>query len=120
MKLALCQSELLDDWYTIEQAEHDNRSWFEPTGPNSSKFMYSGRISDACVEGPASEMLEIAQAIKARGSVSFRRCAVRVAGDTAYFCSPRNSSTDAVVPLADAAEFAEYVVAALGNKEFPT
>ena len=76
MKIVLKKSGALDDWYTIERAHHENRQWLEPTGPNSMRLMYSGRISDACVEGTAAEMLEIAKAIKARGSASFKRCAV--------------------------------------------
>lgn len=74
-------------------------------------FMDSARISDACVEGTAAEMLAIANAIKARHWVTFKRCAVRVEGDLAYFCSPRNSTRDAEVPLADAEEFADQVLA---------
>ena len=113
MKILLVKSGNLDDWYTIERAEHDGRQWLEPTGRNSATYMYSGRISDACVEGPADEMREIAKAIKAHGSVSFKRCAVRVAGDVAYFCSPRNSIHEAEVPVADAEVFAEQALAEL-------
>jgi hypothetical protein len=113
VKIVLQKSDSLDDWYTIERAQHEGRQWLEPTGPNSMQFMDSARISDACVEGTAAEMREIAQAIKARGSASFKRCAVRVAGERAYFCSPRNSTTDAEVPLADADEFADSALAAL-------
>lgn len=113
MKIVLKKSDWLDDWYTIERAHHDNRQWLESTGPDSMQLMYSGRISDACVEGSADEMVEIARTIKARGVVSFKRCAVRVAGAHAYFCSPRNSGKDAEVPLADAEEFADQVLAEL-------
>ncbi len=113
MKIVLKKSDWIDDWYTIERAFHDNRQWLERTGPNSGQLVYSGRISDACVEGTEAEMLEIAKAIKARGAASFKRCAVRVAGEFAHFRSPRNSQIDANVPLADADEFADQVLAEL-------
>ena len=113
MKIALQKSDCLDDWYTVERAEHEHRQWMERTGPNSMQLMDSGRISDACVEGTAEEMRALAKAIKARHWASFKRCAVRVEGESAYFCSPRNSTRDAVVPLADADEFADHALAAL-------
>lgn len=113
MKIVLVKSDVLEDWYTVERAEHEHRQWFEPTGPNSMQFMDTARISDACVEGTAEEMRAIAEAIKARGSASFKRCAVHVKGEIAYFCSPRNSTRDAEVPLADAEEFADKTLAAL-------
>ncbi len=112
MKIVLNKSDL-DDWYVIERAEHEGRVWLERTGPNGMKFMDSARISDACLEGTAEEMREIAKAIKDHGSASFRRCSVRVDGGYAYFCSPRNSKIEAVVPLEDAAEFADLALAML-------
>lgn len=111
MKLVLSKSNWVDGWYLIERAEHDGRKWFEQTEPNVMRFMDSARISDACVEGTAGEMLEIAEAIKSRGSYESRRCAVRVEGDTAYFWSPRNSTTEAAIPISDADNFAEQVFA---------
>jgi len=113
MKIVLQKSDWLEDWYTVERAEHEGRIWMEPTGPNSMQLMDTARISDACVEGTAEEMRELAKAIKARGSASFNRCAVRVAGERAYFCSPRNSTRDAEVPLAAADEFADQALATL-------
>lgn len=113
MKITLQKSDWLEDWYTIERAEHENCQWLAPIGGNGLQLMYSGRISDACVEGTAEEMRAIAEAIKARGSASFNRCAVQVKGDVAYFCSPRNSTRDAEIPLADADEFADQAIAAL-------
>ncbi len=115
MKIVLQKSDWLEDWYTIERAQHEGRQWLQPTGPDGFQFMDSGRISDACVEGTAEEMTELAKAIKARGSASFKRCAVRVEGGTAYFCSPRNSTRAAAVPLADADEFADQALAALAT-----
>lgn len=113
MKITLQKSDWLEDWYTIERAEHENRQWLAPLGENGSQLMHSGRISDACVEGSAEEMRAIAEAIKARGSASFKRCAVHVMGGVAYFCSPRNSTRDAEIPLADADEFADQVLLTL-------
>lgn len=115
MKIVLVKSDSLDGWYSIERAEHENRIWLERVGPNVSRFMYSGRISDACVEGTAFEMLEIAAAIKQRESLEFNRCAVRIEGDLAYFWSPRNSSEEGEVPLSDADEFANQVLLTLGT-----
>ena len=30
MKLILLKTDVLDDWYVIERAEHDGRVWSEP------------------------------------------------------------------------------------------
>ena len=39
------------DWYTIIRAEHDGKSWFEKTGPGSTRFMSSERLTpEACIE----------------------------------------------------------------------
>jgi hypothetical protein len=48
-------------------------------------------VSDACVEGTTEEWLEIADALRKRESVSFKRCSVRWSGDTFTLCSPRNT-----------------------------
>lgn len=117
MKIVLEKSDCIDDWYCIERAEHEGRTWLERTEPNVLQFMDSARISDACVEGTADEMLDIAEAIKSRGSAEYRRCAVRVEGDTAYFWSPRNSTAEAAIPLADADDFAAQVFATLCAQE---
>lgn len=98
MKIELRKSDGLDDWYTIERA------------------VLFGRISNADIEGSAEEMLALARAIKARGSASFKRCAVLCGLRFAYFCSPRNSTRDASVSLEDADEFADRVIAALGDE----
>lgn len=113
MKIILQKSDCIEDWYTIERAQHDGRQWLEPTGTNSMRFMDSARISDACVEGSAAEMIELARAIKARGAASFKRCAVRVNGELAHFRSPRNSTSEAEIPLADADDFADQALATL-------
>lgn len=110
MKIKLEKSDWMDDWYTIVRAEHDGRDWMEQLGPNSARYMCSERLSpEACIEGTADEMLAIAVAIKCRGSVRFKRCSVRVEGNVAYFCSPKNSEHDAAIPLAEAHQFSEQV-----------
>ena len=98
-KLACVKSDSMDDWFTIEHAEHDGRQWMEPT-TYGARLCYSGRISDACVEGTAAEMLAIALAIESRTDVHFRRCAVRFESESGALWSPRNSETEGVASLA--------------------
>jgi hypothetical protein len=94
MKLTIRKSDALDDWYVIERAEHDGRSWLEPTQYGVA-FQCSARISDADVEGYASEMLAIADAIEAGTVARFKRCAVDATSDVVRFWSPRNSMREA-------------------------
>lgn len=108
MKLTLKKSKYMDDWYTIELAEHENKYWSEPTEYGST-LMYSGRISDACVEGTAEEMLAIADAIDNKTSVSFKRCAVNITYSEVRFRSPRNSKKDGIVSHAEASELAAKI-----------
>lgn len=111
MKIKLKKCDGLDDWYTIVRAEHDGRAWSEQVGGNSYQWMMSERLTpDACIEGNSSEMVAIANAIKARGSESFKRCSVHFEDDGVHFCSPRNSSVDAVISIEDADEFAFKVL----------
>lgn len=113
--LTLRECDGFDDWYVIERAEHDGRSWLESTGPNSMSLRCSSRFSDADVEGTAEEMLEIAEAIETMGIVSFRRCAVDATGEHVRFHSPRNSQTDGITTseraLALAKEIREKIAA---------
>lgn len=105
-----------DDWFTIIRAEHDGKDWLEQVGPNSQRFMRSERLSpEACIEGPADEMIAIASAIKARRSASFGRCAVRFEDDGVHFWSPRNSQHDGVVTIEEADEFADQVLVELAT-----
>lgn len=108
------RSEDMGDWFTIEKAEHDGRQWLQPSGHGVMRFMLSCRISDACVEGTWSEMRALMEAIRGRGEESFKRCAVRVEGDSAFFWSPRNSTVQAEVSLAAADAMAERFLS-----EFP-
>jgi hypothetical protein len=117
-KLTLRKSAWIDDWYVIERVEHDGREWIESReedGVTYGSLMKSSRISDACVEGTAVEMLGIAEAIEARGSYSAKRCMVRVVdGDKAMFMSPRNSRVPGFVPLAVADALAAQIRKVLG------
>ena len=72
MSLRVDQHEPLGDWWTIT----DDGAW----------------ISDACVEGTAEEMHEIARALRCGGSYFAHRCAVSWSNGHAEFHSPRNSS----------------------------
>jgi hypothetical protein len=115
MKIRLHRSEHLDDWFTLVRAEHDGRAWFEPTSPNSSRFMSSERLSpEACIEGDSHEMRAVADAIQRRESVFFKRIAVHFESDGAHFCSPKNSEHDAIVTLEEADDLAAQIVAELG------
>jgi hypothetical protein len=114
MKLTLVKGEL-DDWYTIERAEHENIRELRPhpSMKNVTSLYYSGRISDACVEGTSLEMMAIARAIAADGEAHFKRCAVKPSGDGFLFWSPRNSMEEAFVPGPDARELADEIKARL-------
>ena len=108
MKLTIRKSRAFTDWYLIERAEHDGRTWYEDRvteyGMAYTAFMSSARISDADVEGTADEMLAIADAIVRRDEVWFTRCAVNAGEEPVRFCSPRNSSRDGECSLAEADE----------------
>lgn len=107
-KLTLTKSDSLDDWYLIERAEHDGRVWLEQH-EDYSAFQCGSRISDADVEGYGDEMLAIALAIRQRGRVSFKRCAVRVDGERVFFRSPRNSQREGETSLEEADALAELI-----------
>lgn len=109
MKLRIVKCEDMDDWYSIERAEHDGREWVEQTKPGCLSFMCSCRVSDADVEGTREEMLLIADAIWRRKHVGFKRCAVGFGGEEVYLWSPRNSTQNGVVSLADADDLAGQI-----------
>ncbi len=110
MRIKLQKSEHMDDWYTIVRQEHDGREWWEDTGPNRQTLRKSERISDACVEGTAAEMIALAEGIKTTHAVSFKRCSVFFDKDGVHFCSPRNSQVDGIVTAQEALEFADQVL----------
>lgn len=71
MPYTLQKTEWLDDWYSLE-----------------------GGSNWASIEGPAEEWLAIAAALRARGSASFKRCAVSHSAGTGFVAalwSPRNA-----------------------------
>lgn len=113
--LTLRKSDAFDDWYLIERRDHDGRRWEEPT-PWGVALRKSARISDACVEGSAAEMLAIAAAIETRGRYFADRCAVWFDDDRAFFESPRNSQEPGVATLADADDLAREIRAALATE----
>lgn len=109
MKLTLRTGNFIDDWYVIERAEHDGREWMEKIDEHSYSFQTSARFSDADVEGTKEEMLAIANAIRKRSYVSFKRCAVHARHESVEFWSPRNSQNAGVVPLEDAIALADEI-----------
>jgi hypothetical protein len=99
MKLTIRKCELTGaGWYIIERAVP---RWTVENGE---------RFSDADVEGRGAEMLAIADAIKNRGHVAFRRCAVNVVNERVFFWSPRNSSHYGECNLSEADELAELIL----------
>lgn len=70
------------------------RGWFSIVDADT----YRG-ISWASVEGPESDMLELADALEAWKPYRAKRCAVEIDGDRFWLSSPRNS-TDRGVPFA--------------------
>lgn len=109
MRLTIKKSDSIGDWYIIERAEHDGRTWLESEGPNAMSLRCSSRFSDADVEGDGVEMLAIAEAIEKRSTESFRRCAVDATKEPVTFSSPRNSQTDGECTLAEADELAALI-----------
>lgn len=86
-----------DGWYVIEYAD-------------------GTRLSDACVEGPATDMLGLADAIERRRDFSEWRCAVTFDGDRVQFYSPRNTTGGyGEVPFAVADALAAEIRAKLGG-----
>jgi len=110
--LSLVKADSIADWWLIERKEHDGRSWFAPAHGGMS-FMRSARISDADVEGPGAEMLDIAEAIEKRSSESHRRCSVSFTADGFLFCSPRNSQVEALVSVEAADDLARQIRASI-------
>ena len=109
----------MGDWYTVEKAEHGNVETLVPYDKNGSFLYYSGRISDACVEGPASAMIAMARAVLANGSYREKRAAVKVDEDdhVALFWSPRNSQMRGEGGLDYAKHWATETLEMLGTEE---
>lgn len=96
-------------YYTIELADHPHRRWVEQRD-GYSQCMWSGRIApDSDVEGDASEMREIAAAIRERGEFQAKRCAVLWTDECVEFWSPRNSESPGLVSHAAASALADEI-----------
>lgn len=113
-KLVCKASEVLEDWFVIERAEHDGSRTLVPGKSDSVPhyiLQYAGRISDADVEGTGAEMLELAEAIERRSGYGAKRCAVEV--DTEHnevkLSSPRNSSYSGVISLDEADDLVKSI-----------
>lgn len=112
--IALVKCEGLEDWYSIELAKHSKTTRLVPLPDGGSVLWTSGRISDACVEGPAEHMRGIAGAIEKRGGYHEKRCAVACSSTHAEFWSPRNSMRPAVVLIEHADVLAKQIREVLG------
>lgn len=98
------------DWWTIERKEHPNKHYVERTDYGTA-LRYTGRISDADVEGNSEEMMGMADGILNKKGYQANRCAVGIEGESVFFCSPRNSQTRGEVPLKVAEALANQIVA---------
>lgn len=105
----VCRAGSLGCWYVIERAEHSDTFQLVPTNYGSVALWYSGRISDADVEGTAEDMLGIATAIETGDSFSANRCAVSPRGADFVFHSPRNSRKYALVKREHALTLAKQI-----------
>lgn len=113
--LTVTPGENIRDWYVIERAEHDGRSWIEWDGEGGGSLMLSSRIGNADIEGTHAEITELAKGILARRNVSFKRCAVSL--DTTgnvlsvLLWLPRNSLHSTRVPFDRASALAYLILA---------
>lgn len=109
-RLLFVKSESLPDWFLIERHEDPgmHREWMKPED-GSFSFQDSARISDACVEGTLEEMKDLAAAIRARTTTSYRRCAVKCCPHSVEFWSPRNSRERGVATVEAADELATQI-----------
>lgn len=123
-EVVLVKSDSLGDWYVIERAEHEHRGWMEAVDDGEYShlaYRWSGRISDADVEGTAAEMTAIAEAIESGQSVSFRRCAASAQEDGSYHLeSPRNSQRAGIISADHARRLALSIREVLARSQEPT
>lgn len=122
MKLTIRKSDVLDDHYLIERAEHDGREWNDRrtfAWVTCSVFCASRRLCgiggfSADIEGSAQEMLDIAQAIRSRGAERFKSCSVDARNEPVLFGSPRNDNGEhGETTLAEADDLADQIEAML-------
>lgn len=122
VELTIRETSEASNYFVIERKHHDGRKWEEKRdiggGWLSTRHMTSARLSpEADVEGYDYEMLEIARAIKADKSVSFKRCAVapikggflNLAVIGFEFESPRNSEKTAAFAKQRCLELADLI-----------
>jgi hypothetical protein len=116
MKITCKKSDDIDDWYTIEKAEHDNYYGLHEIAENCSSVYWSGRIADTDVEGSLYEMREVAEAIRDKRSISFKRIGIIFSKDeeTVFFYSPRNSRMAAMINIDEANELAAEIIKIAG------
>jgi hypothetical protein len=102
-----------DEWHCIEKAAHEHVSMFVPTNYGARLFL-SSRLSDCDVEGPAGDMLGLAQAVKDGRHYEARRCAVAPHGGGFVMWSPRNDNESVGWVTARAAnDLADHILATL-------
>lgn len=114
----ICRAtEHIPDWYLIERAEHDGRSWIEYDGDGGGRLCISARITNADIEGPSGEMLVLARAILAGLSVHFHRCAAEHTDFGYLLSSPRNSTNPCLVSFEVARALAQQILALFGETQ---
>lgn len=108
MECTLRKSEHMGDWYCIVRCEHSGTSGFRMTAYGMS-FYSSERVTDCDIEGPAHEMLAIADAIETGSSASFKRCEAEKVDDGYALCSPRNDERSEVITSDEALRLAAEI-----------
>lgn len=107
--LTVCAADSIPDWWIIERRHHRHEYKIEQHDGYQS-MLWSGRVSDADIEGTSEEMRWIAGAITARKSIGFNRCAVDATNtDGVRLWSPRNSQEVAIVSFDVADELARQI-----------
>jgi len=115
MKCICVKSENMDDWYLIQRAEPVGVPGLRRTDYGLSLYIPS-RITDCDIEGHASEMVAIADAIDAGESASFRRCEAERVGDGYALMSPRNDERPVTITIEEAHELAKSIRAAVAGE----
>lgn len=118
--LRLRRCEGFEDWWTIERAVHSGECRTDRLTDEYRTFLAhwtAARLGSGYtdIEGPAQEMREIAEAIKARLDVSFKRCAVEWLPNGALLWSPRNSRHPVLITHAQADALAQEIMRSVGD-----
>lgn len=98
------------DWWSIERADHNNETWWEPDKYGRHMMKSCRIVFDVDVEGTSLELCGIAKAIKDRDAYYSRRCAVEIKDDIVYLWSPRNSTNKGMVSLDAADVLADEII----------